>query len=219
MPTGPAILAPESKTGARPPSQTSSGGTTPKPAVSGQGAAPVKSEPQSQSRATSPVPGHGGHSVVAKRATSPKVPKPKAGIPSRAGSPLVGSSDASPPASRATSPSVPGAPGTSSPGGKALKRKATEDGGGATISDGAPRPKKRKAPGELEDRMVIEWLRNHPNATTRECIQHFGRYLTDDAKKSKFTALVKEVAQLSNGALVLRPAYRGTGAPSPTPAG
>lgn len=95
-----------------------------------------------------------------------------------------------------------------------LKRKADDN---AVPSDGAPRPKKRKAPGELEDRMVIEWLRNTPNATTRECIMHFTRYLTDDAKKTKFTALVKEVAQLSNGVLVLRPAYRGGNASAPSP--
>ena len=111
-----------------------------------------------------------------------------------------------------------------------MKRKATEDGAAAVPADGAPRPKKRKAgasgsgagaggapAGELEDRMVVEWLRNTPNATTRECIMHFTRYLTDDAKKTKFTALVKEVAQLSNGVLVLRPAYRGGNASAPSP--
>ena len=74
------------------------------------------------------------------------------------------------------------------------------------------------AGGELDDRMVIEWLRATPNATTRECIQHFARYLTDDAKKGRFTALVKEVAQLSGGVLLLRPAYRGTAPTSPAPA-
>ena len=177
--------------------------------MNGQTPISVKTEPQSQSRATSPVPNHGGHSIVAKRATSPKVPKPKAGIPSRAGSPLASPNGVSPPASRATSP-VAAAP----PGGKLLKRKATEEGGGVP-TDGAPRPKKRKAPaGELEDRMVIDWLRNTPNATTRECIQHFARYLTDDAKKGRFTALVKEVAQLSAGVLVLRAAFRDGAAPA-----
>ena len=184
------------------------------------GVVPVKTEPQS--RATSPVPGHGGHYIVAKRATSPKVPKPKSGMVSRAGSPLASPTGASPPASRATSPGRADSPPSGAnavPGAKHLKRKATEDASAAT-PDGVPRPKKRKAPGELEDRMVIEWLRNTPNATTRECIMHFTRYLTDEAKKSKFTALVKEVAQLSNGVLVLRPAYRGdAGVPSPVVAG
>ncbi|KAI0719529.1 hypothetical protein C8T65DRAFT_568993 [Cerioporus squamosus] len=222
VPTGPAILPPEPKPGAqRSTSQTPTAGPPPgaKPGVNGQGAVPVKTEPQSQSRATSPVPNHGGHSIVAKRATSPKVPKPKAGIPSRAGSPLASPNGISPPGSRATSPVAPNGPGAAaSPGGKPMKRKATDESSAAS-TDGAPRPKKRKAPaGELEDRMVIEWLRNTPNATTRECIQHFTKYLTDEAKKSKFTALVKEVAQLSGGVLILRPAYRGTTGASPAPA-
>ncbi|KAI0660957.1 hypothetical protein C8Q70DRAFT_754997 [Cubamyces menziesii] len=235
IPTGPAILPPEPKPGARSASQSSSTGQVGKPATNGQPPLAVKTEPQSQSlsRATSPAPapGHGGHSVVAKRATSPKMPKPKAGIPSRAGSPLASPNGVSPPASRATSPGVASPPGTTMPGNMKLKRKATDDGSGAAAGAGGaagtpggpPRPKKRKAqlpPGaELEDRMVIEWLRNTPNATTRECILHFTPYLTDEEKKNKFTALVKEVAQLSKGVLVLRPAYRGTGAPtSPTPA-
>jgi transcription initiation factor TFIIF subunit alpha len=88
-----------------------------------------------------------------------------------------------------------------------------------------PKAKKRKATGatgvipggELEDRMVVEWLKNTPHATTRDCIQHFTPYLTDESKKSKFTALVKEVAQLKGGVLVLRNAYRGSGVPSPAP--
>ena len=31
--------------------------------------------------------------------------------------------------------------------------------------------------------MVIDWLRNSPSASTRDCIQHFTPYLTDEAKK------------------------------------
>ncbi|KAI0677524.1 hypothetical protein C8Q78DRAFT_1003079 [Trametes maxima] len=222
VPTGPAILPPEPKPGARSASQTSSGSQPGKPGTNGQPPLTVKTEAQSLSRPTSPAPtpGHGGHSVVAKRATSPKVPKPKTGLPSRAGSPLASPNGVSPPASRATSPSA----GAATPGGgMKLKRKATDDGSGAAggAAGTIPRPKKRKAqlpPGtELEDRMVIEWLRNTPNATTRECILHFTPYLTDEEKKNKFTALVKEVAQLSKGVLVLRPAYRGAGA-APSPA-
>ncbi|TBU32744.1 hypothetical protein BD311DRAFT_774930 [Dichomitus squalens] len=217
--TGPAILPPEPKPGAPLGTQTPPGPPTGAKAMV-NGTVPVKTE--TPSRATSPVPGHSGHSIVAKRATSPKVPKPKTGMPSRAGSPLASPTGASPPASRATSPGRADSPPSGvnpPPEGKLLKRKA--DDASAASSDGPPRPKKRKAPGELEDRMVIEWLRNTPNATTRECIMHFTRYLTDDAKKAKFTALVKEVAQLSNGVLVLRPAYRGgnAGAPSPPAAG
>jgi transcription initiation factor TFIIF subunit alpha len=64
-------------------------------------------------------------------------------------------------------------------------------------------------PIELEDNMVIEWLRNTPNAKTRDCISHFTPYLRSDEQKGKFTALIKEVAQLKNGILVLRSAYRG----------
>jgi len=84
---------------------------------------------------------------------------------------------------------------------------------------GQPKPKKRRAtaamlgpdgqPIELEDIMVIEWLRNTPNAKTRDCISHFTPYLRSDEQKAKFTALIKEVAQLKNGILVLRSAYRG----------
>jgi transcription initiation factor TFIIF subunit alpha len=66
-------------------------------------------------------------------------------------------------------------------------------------------------PIELEDIMVIEWLRNTPNAKTRDCISHFTPYLRTDEQKTKFTALIKEVAQLKNGILVLRSAYRGGG--------
>jgi transcription initiation factor TFIIF subunit alpha len=66
-------------------------------------------------------------------------------------------------------------------------------------------------PIELEDNMVVEWLRNTPNAKTRDCISHFTPYLRTDEQKAKFTALIKEVAQLKNGVLVLRSAYRGGG--------
>ena len=56
--------------------------------------------------------------------------------------------------------------------------------------------------------------------TTRECIQHFARYLTDDQQKGRFTALVKDIAQLKDGVLTLRPAYvvDGAGAAPPLPA-
>jgi len=102
----------------------------------------------------------------------------------------------------------------------------------ASAAGGQPKPKKRRAtaamlgpdgqPIELEDNMVIEWLRNTPNAKTRDCISHFTPYLRSDEQKTKFTALIKEVAQLKNGILVLRSAYRGgsrggSKAPSPSP--
>ena len=62
--------------------------------------------------------------------------------------------------------------------------------------------------GELEDSMVIDWLRKTANANTRDCIVHFTPYLTDEGKKVKFTTLIKEVAQLKGGLLVLRNQYR-----------
>ena len=66
--------------------------------------------------------------------------------------------------------------------------------------------------------MLVEWLKQTPNATTRDCIHHFTPWLTTEDKKQNFTRLVKEVAQLKGGILVLRPAYRGSGAPnSPAP--
>ncbi|KAF9247049.1 hypothetical protein BU15DRAFT_84615 [Melanogaster broomeanus] len=157
----------------------------------------------------------GGHSVVAKRATSPKAPKPKSANVSRGNSPLSGGG-APGAVSRATSP-VGGSRATSPPAGGSKasglskptnKRKAEEVPGA-----GAPKPKKRKPmaagpppEGELEERMLIEWLQNTPNATTRDCIQHFTPYLTNEPKKAKFTAMVKEVAQLKAGVLVLKSA-------------
>jgi transcription initiation factor TFIIF subunit alpha len=177
------------------------------------------------SRATSPTPASmGGHSIVAKRATSPKAPKLKStptngsratNTGSRATSPVNGSRATSPaaPAKGPGSPILNGQPTSSN------KRKATDDLGGGPISPGAavngvtapPKPKKRKPlptgpppDGELEEKMLVEWLQNTPNATTRDCIQHFTPYLTTDAKKAKFTAMVKEVAQLRGGILVLR---------------
>ncbi|KAF8845777.1 Rap30/74 interaction domain-containing protein [Paxillus ammoniavirescens] len=171
------------------------------------------------SRAVSPVPapGMGGHSVVAKRATSPKVPKPKSANVSRGNSPLSVAPGAG---SRATSPTAggskgPGSPVPSSSSKITNKRKAEEVTGAASAGsiNGAsgPKAKKRKPTqsgpvpeGELEERMLIEWLQNTPNATTRDCIQHFTPYLTSEGKKAKFTAMVKEVAQLKGGVLVLK---------------
>ncbi|KIJ70562.1 hypothetical protein HYDPIDRAFT_164557 [Hydnomerulius pinastri MD-312] len=207
---------------------------------------PSSGNPTNGSAATSravspaPAPGMGGHSVVAKRATSPKAPKLKSANVSRGNSPLSGAPGAgsratSPVAgSRATSPVSGGSKGpgnpTSPPAKPTNKRKADEvSGGGASSSAvngaGAPKPKKRKPlpagpppDGELEERMLIEWLQNTPNATTRDCIQHFTPYLTSEAKKAKFTAMVKEVAQLSKGVLILKSALRGdSAAASPAP--
>lgn len=180
----------------------------------------------SNSRASSPTPAApsmGGHSLMAKRATSPKAPKPKAtnGY-GRATSPLAGGSRASSPVgpdSRATSPN-----GTSRP---SNKRKATDDSSAPTsptAQSGQKPPKKRKAmpgapvAGELDEKLLVEWLSNTTTASTRDCIQHFSPYLTDESKKARFTALVKEVAQLKGGILVLKSAYKAGSPAAPSPA-
>lgn len=227
---GPAIQPPEPRADSRANSQTpsangvSGGIKTP----SAAGSVPPGAKADSPSRATSPVPGHGGHSIVAKRATSPKVPKLKgSGGPSRATSPLAGGVG-----SRATSPVAAGSPPSqgstlASAGVKpSNKRKATDDPNASGGSGGGSAPvkaKKHKGPtGELEVSMLVDWLRQTPNATTRDCIQHFTPYLTTHEKKERFAAMVKEVATLKDRFLVLRNAYRSptaTGeAASPTPA-
>lgn len=216
-----------------------------------------RTQPSSRatSRAGSPAPSLGGHghSVVARRATSPKVPKLKnGGGGSRASSPLAPSRAGSPPATSASgngaaSPAglsgsgsragSPQAPSPTSPTGSGMpkpsvKRKATDE---ATPVAGPSQPKhkKRKAtsagaggsgsgavatapPGELRDEMLIEWLRNTPNATTRDCIQYFQPCLTDGAMKARFTALVREVAILKQGILVLKNSYREDSAAAST---
>ncbi|TFK43529.1 hypothetical protein BDQ12DRAFT_675125 [Crucibulum laeve] len=219
VPTGPAIQPqPESR------SQTPKA-PTPRPQVNGG----------TDSRATSPAasPSLGGHSVLAKRATSPKPPKPKTSNGSRANSPL-GSRASSPVAgSRATSPmgTVSNGARAESPGIQKVnnKRKAEESPSSTNVSHApnggnqAPKVKKRKATAhdssplssaELEA-MLVGWLMNTPNATTRDCIHHFTRYLTDAEKKSEFSNLVKKVAQLKGGVLVLR---QQTAESSPAPA-
>lgn len=153
--------------------------------------------------------------MVAQRATSPKAPKAKT---SRASSPLA-QGTVSAGNSRATSP-VAGSPTSPSVKSNGTKRKAGDDGSSAPSppgNGGPPKAKKRKGPsgvttgavGELDNNAVIEWLKRTPNANTRDCIRHFGPYLTDEATKARFTELIKEVAQLKGGILVLRNAYRG----------
>lgn len=151
----------------------------------------------------------------------------------RASSPLVqvaGGTDTLP--GRGTSPgpsAILRVPSSGAPSAKpSNKRKADEaedvasaPSPGTSAAGSQPKPKKRRAtaamlgpdgqPIELEDNMVVEWLRNTPNAKTRDCISHFTPYLRTDEQKAKFTALIKEVAQLKNGVLVLRSAYRGGG--------
>ncbi|KAF9534325.1 hypothetical protein CPB83DRAFT_844052 [Crepidotus variabilis] len=204
-------------------SQTPKPGTTPRPSLPVQPGGPG-------SRATSPVlspvlsPGHGGHSMIAKRATSPKVPKPKVNM-SRGNSPLGGQGPL--PSSRASSPVNTDVLNGDAKSG--LKRKA--EGSTSTSLNGvtpeAPKQKKRKAavPGvavssaELET-MLLEWLKTTTNASTRDCIHHFTPYLVDAEKKAEFSAMVRKHATLKNGVLVARAGTRsGSAAPSPPASG
>lgn len=164
----------------------------------------------SSSRPTSP--NLGGHSVVAKRATSPKAhkllnqSKPNSPMNSRATSPITGS--------RATSPTanIQNFAGN--------KRKADDTANANSPSaHSQPKAKRRRevapvTPEEMKA-LLIEWLKITPKgkATTRECIQHFTPYLTDQEKKTEFTKLVREIAVLKEGHLVLR-ASAGSAAPS-----
>ena len=180
----------------------------------------------SGSRPASPTlsPGHGGHSVVAKRATSPKMPKPKTTITSRGNSPL-GSQTSPLVGSRATSPVTTDIPnGTVINPKSVLKRKADDSNAENTAVNAVNdqhKSKKRKAPAtdvtpievsseELE-RLLVEWLKNTTGATTKDCIKHFGPYIAE--KRPEFASMVRKVAQLKNGVLICKP--RGSSAPSP----
>jgi transcription initiation factor TFIIF subunit alpha len=179
----------------------------------------------SGSRAASPTlsPGHGGHSVVAKRATSPKIPRPKTANASRGNSPL-GSQTSPLAGSRATSPPPNGTGTNHKP---ALKRKAEDAGGenaGAlnTVND-QHKTKKRKPPvtevspievsSEELERLLVEWLKNTTGATTKDCIKHFGPYIAE--KRPEFASMVRKVAQLKNGVLIYKPRGASSSAPSP----
>ncbi|KAK0491031.1 transcription initiation factor [Armillaria novae-zelandiae] len=215
---------------AQPVSQPTQANETPANSQAPQTSKPSASQPalngsKSDARATSPIGSSlSGHSVVAKRATSPKAPKLKPSGGSRGGSPLASRATSPVPVSnsRATSPVAGAGSRAGSPVVQNGKKRKAEDGAsspqGSGQAGGPPKPKKRKSNAgpvpPLEDRMVIEWLKNTPNASTRDCIQHFTPFLRDEGKKAKFTALVKEVAQLKDGVLVLRAAYRNGGTPA-----
>ena len=96
-----------------------------------------------------------------------------------------------------------------------MKRKA-EDGAGANVAKKKRKPEALQNGGELDESMLVNWLKLTPNATTQDCIAHFRPYLTTSEKKQHFTTMVKAIAQLKNGVLVLRNSYRDSvGAPSP----
>jgi transcription initiation factor TFIIF subunit alpha len=168
------------------------------------------------SRATSPAaPSLGGHSVVAKRATSPSPHKGKANGASRGNSPLSGGQNGGP-SSRATSPSAgsraasPGASGSAAPTQKPnKKRKATDEPSANAQTPGASLSKKRKSMAPIdgppvEAKTVIEWLRNTPGATTKDCIRQFTKCLKDKPKRDQFTAMMRQLAVVKDGVLMLR---------------
>jgi transcription initiation factor TFIIF subunit alpha len=162
------------------------------------------SQPVNGSRATSPVAGQsmGGHSVVAKRATSPKPPKLRALTPTRAGSPL-----ASPPNSPTANGGRAASPLYTATNGSQKKRKAADD-----PSNGVgQKAKKRKTitAQELTAQMVIDWVKSNPGSKTQDCIKYFLSFVKGDGVKDRFTQLVKEVASLKDGVLVLKAAYAG----------
>jgi transcription initiation factor TFIIF subunit alpha len=108
------------------------------------------------------------------------------------------------------------------------KRKADEFANTPSNVATQPKAKKRKAqaPGttsiavsaEELRALLVEWLGTTATATTRDCIHHFTPYLTDVEKKTEFSALVREVAQLKNGVLVLRKKFHEGGSTAPSPA-
>lgn len=202
---------------------------TPKPATPSAVRPSASTAAIPGSRAASPIlsPSHGGHSVVAKRATSPKAPKPKATNISRGNSPLGGQPTLG--GSRATSPVAVDTPNGASNLKIGVKRKADDSPTSPTSPNGVnpgnqlPKAKKRKPPpgvtpiavssAELES-LLIDWLKKTTTASTRDCIHHFTPYLTDTETKSEFSGMVRKHAVLKNGVLVLR--TRGaSSAPSP----
>jgi transcription initiation factor TFIIF subunit alpha len=105
------------------------------------------------------------------------------GPPSRATSPAAGS--------RAGSPVAPNAGTLAQKPNK--KRKATDEPAAIAQSPGASSAKKRKpmAPADtpVDAKTVIDWLKNTPGATTKDCIKQFTKYLKDKPKRDQFTAM------------------------------
>ncbi|KIJ57035.1 hypothetical protein M422DRAFT_23152 [Sphaerobolus stellatus SS14] len=202
---GPAVMNQnQTPTPSQPPSGTATPvnrGQTPRPTKPSSGSKPLQHPlpTTGASRATSPGL---GNAVVAKRATSPKAPKPKAmpGSGSRPGSPL---------ASRASSPAPPSTSVAPTPTPQNLKRKATDDAptSSGTSTAGADSKPKKKAKRPLEESMVIEWLKQNTEVTTRECIQKFQPYLKNEEAKQAFTAMVRKIAVVKNNQMKLRPEY------------
>jgi len=56
----------------------------------------------------------------------------------------------------------------------------------------------------VEAKTVIDWLRNTPGATTKDCIKQFTKYLKDKPKRDQFTAMMRQLAIVKDGVLMLR---------------
>jgi transcription initiation factor TFIIF subunit alpha len=56
----------------------------------------------------------------------------------------------------------------------------------------------------VEAKTVIDWLRNTPGATTKDCIKQFTKYLKDKPKRDQFTTMMRQLAVVKDGVLMLR---------------
>ncbi|TFK55726.1 Rap30/74 interaction domain-containing protein [Heliocybe sulcata] len=201
VPAGPAVQD-QSRSGSQQPPATPVASPT-----------PIKTESSlpNLSRPTSPT--QSGHSVVAKRATSPKVPKIKTSPNvSRASSPLA--QGPASPNGRASSPSMPGSPAVPN---RPNKRKAEDASPTSPTSPKAaangdqPKPKKPKVYlpiADLTAAMIARWLRTHPGAKTVDCIAQFRQYIKDTEARKYFTALVREVGSMEQGSLYIKEMYK-----------
>jgi len=163
------------------------------------------------SRANSPPVPHGaGNMAYAQRATSPKgknvpgssranSPPGRPGGPVRATSPLAGGSG-----TRAVSPSAGQKRKLDSANGqpqaKRPRQEPTASGSSSGNGGGA------SGLTEINDALVINYLRSLPSPPrTSDCINYFRRFLNrDDDRKKQLAAIIKRVAELKNGYLLLR---------------
>lgn len=90
---------------------------------------------------------------------------------------------------------------------QSLKRKAPDDPPTPAGAAAVEKPRK-KAKRPLEESMVIAFLREKKDATTKDCIQKFQPYLKEEETKKAFTAMVKKVAVVKNSMLKLRSEYQ-----------
>ncbi|GJJ12510.1 hypothetical protein Clacol_006753 [Clathrus columnatus] len=217
---------PSPSTASRPGSPLSTGGLAPP----GMGNAIVAK------RATSPKVGktrtvggnsNSGGSNSALTSGGARSPSPSPlGAGNRARTPTK-----SPMTSRAASPVAPVPPTLAT---TSLKRKAPDESqapaspvspisvadpisaGVSSSTNKPPRKKtKRPPPGPLDESLIINFLREKKDATTKDCIQRFQPYLREEETKKTFTAMVKKVAVVKKDILVLRDEYIWVNIPPP----